>query len=99
MCSGMIGENQQLVTNTVEFEKQLVEFQNCRKITDHFRGIYIIYPSLIKENRRMSTCNRLDLQTLGSWPIKLCLKTSPDHKILAKLTFSVKEDANPVVLT
>jgi hypothetical protein len=35
----------------------------------HFRGIYrILYPNLIKENRRMSTLNRLDLQTLGSQP-------------------------------
>ena len=37
--------------------------------TDHFRGIYKTYPNLIKENRRMPTCNRLDLQTLGSQPI------------------------------
>ena len=39
-----------------------------RRITDHFRGISRIYPNLIKENRRMSTCNRLDLHTLGSQP-------------------------------
>ena len=39
------------------------------KIADRFRGIYELYPNLIKENRRMSTCNRLDLQTLGSQPI------------------------------
>ena len=25
-----------------------------------------IYPTTMKENRRVSTCNRLDLQTLGS---------------------------------
>ena len=57
----MIGENQQLVTNEpVEFEKEPVEVQDCRKITDHFRGIYRIYPNLMKENRRMWTCNRLD---------------------------------------
>ena len=35
----MIGENRQLVTNElVEFEKIPVEVQDCRKITDHFRG-------------------------------------------------------------
>ena len=51
----MIGENRQLVTD------EPVEVQDYRKITDHFRGIYRIYPNLIKENRRMSTCNRLDL--------------------------------------
>ena len=58
-CS-MIGENRQLVTN------EPVEVQDCRKITDIFRGIYRIYPNLIKENRRMWTWNRLDLGTLGS---------------------------------
>ena len=45
---------------------------NCRfsPIIAHlFRGIYRLYPDLLKENRRMSTCNRLDLQTLGSPPI------------------------------
>ena len=43
--------------------------QNCRKITDHCRGFYRIYPNLVWENRRMWTCNRLDLQTLGSQPV------------------------------
>ena len=64
----MIRENRQLVTyEPVEFVKEPVEVQDCRKITDHFRGIYrIYYPNLIKENRRMSTSYRLDLQTLGS---------------------------------
>ena len=65
----MIGENHQLVTDEpVEFQKPPVEVhQDCRKITDHCRGIYrIYYPNSIKGNRRMSTCNRLDLQTLGS---------------------------------
>jgi hypothetical protein len=41
------------------------------------RGIYRIYPHLTKENRRMSTCNRLDLQTLGSQPVMP--KILPDH--------------------
>jgi hypothetical protein len=66
----MIGENRQLslVTNElVEFEKFSVEVQDCMKITDHFRGIYRIYPNPIKENRRMS--NRLDSQTLRSQPM------------------------------
>ena len=66
----MIGENQQLVTDEpVEFEKWPVEVKDCRKITDHFRGNYRIYPNLLKENRRMPTCNRFDLQTLGSQPM------------------------------
>jgi hypothetical protein len=66
----MIGKNRQLVIDEpVEFEKQPVEVQDCRKIIDHLRGIYRIYPNLMKENQRMSACNRLDLQTLGSQPI------------------------------
>jgi hypothetical protein len=56
MGGAMIGENWQLVTDEpVEFEKLPVEVQDCRNITDHFRGIYRIYSNLIKENRRMST--------------------------------------------
>ena len=46
----MIGENRQLVIDEpVESEKQPVEVQDGRRITDHFRGIYRIYPNLIKE--------------------------------------------------
>ena len=44
------GENRQLVTSEpVEFEKYSVEFQGFRRITDHLKGIYRIYPNLIKE--------------------------------------------------
>ena len=50
----MIRENRHLVPDEpVEFEKQPVEVQDCRKITDHFGGIYRIYAHFIKENRRM----------------------------------------------
>ena len=77
-CSSVIGENRQLVTDEpAEFAKSPVEVQDCRKITDKFRGVYGIYPNLLKENRRMSTCNRLDLQTLGSQPV--IPKKLPDH--------------------
>ena len=45
MTEPMIGENRQLVTNEpVEFEEELVEVQDCRKITHSFRGINKIYP-------------------------------------------------------
>ena len=45
----MIGENRQLVTNEpAEFEKSLVEVQDYRKIANHFRGIYRIYPQFSK---------------------------------------------------
>ena len=46
-------------------------------ITDQFRGIYRIHPDLIKENRRISTCTQLDLQTLGSQPVMP--KNLPDY--------------------
>jgi hypothetical protein len=76
----MIEQNRQLVTNEpVEFEKDAVEAQDCRKITDRFRGIYRVHPDLTKENRRMSTrTNRLDSQTLGSQPISMP-KNLPVH--------------------
>ena len=67
----IVGDNLQLVTD------EPVEIQDCRKDTDHFIGIYRIYPNLMKENRRMSTCNWLDLQTLGSQPVMP--KNLPDH--------------------
>ena len=76
----MIGENRQLVTDEpVEFEKQPVEVQDFRRITDHFRGIYGIYLKFIQKILRIPTCNRLDLQTLGSQPIIYVFKILPDH--------------------
>ena len=76
----MIGENRQLVTNELdEFEKSLVQV-DCKKFTNHLRGIYRIYPNLVKKDRRLSTGNRLDLQTLGSQPV-LMPKNLPDHSV------------------
>ena len=63
-------KNRLLVTDElVEFEEQPVEVQDFREITGHSRGIYKIYPNPIKKNQKMSTCNWLDLETLGSQPI------------------------------
>jgi hypothetical protein len=39
----MIGKNRWSVLD------EPVEVQNCRKITDQFRGIYRIYPNVMKE--------------------------------------------------
>ena len=58
--------------------KRLKFIQDYRKFTDHFRGIYRIYPNSVKDNWRMSTCNRLDLQTLGSQTVMMP-KNLPDH--------------------
>ena len=70
-------QTQRWSNEPVEFEKKIVDVQDCRKITDHFKGIYRIHLNSIKENRRMSACNRLDLQTLGSHPVMP--KNLPDH--------------------
>ena len=49
----VIRKNRQLVTDEpVEFEKQPIAVQDCRKITDHTRGIYRIYSNLIKGTER-----------------------------------------------
>ena len=56
-----------------------IEVQDYMKITDYSRGIYRIYHNLIKGNWRMSTCRRLDLQTLGSQLVMP--KNLPDHWI------------------
>ena len=73
----MIRENRQLFTDEpAEFEKEPVEVQDCRKITDHFRGIYrIIYPDFMKDAGGCQqvtgwTCKHLDVN-------QLCPKISP----------------------
>ena len=64
----MSGKNRWLVTDEpVEFEIKPFEVGDFRRITDHFRGIYRrIYSKGMKQNQKMSTCNRLDLESLGS---------------------------------
>ena len=80
MTRSMSGENRQLVADEpVEFEKLPVEVQACRKFTDHFRGIYRIYLQLMKKNRKLSTCNRSDLKTLGSWVLTRHAQILPEH--------------------
>ena len=59
---------------------------------DHFRGIYRrIHPDFVKENWRMSTCDRLGLQTLGSQPIMNAQK-SPRSLVVVRSWMS---DHNP----
>jgi hypothetical protein len=50
----------------VEFDKQPVEIQDSRKITDHFIGIQGIHLEIVTKNQKITTCNRLDLEALGS---------------------------------
>ena len=65
----MSRENMRLVAHA------LVEVQDFGKFTAHFRGKYRIYLDLLKKIQKMSTCNQLDLETLGSSLVML--KFSP----------------------
>ena len=76
----MNGKNRPLVTDElVKFEKEPVEVQDFCKITDHLRGIYGVHLKLIKKNRKITTCNWLDLETLGSQSIMQ--KNLPGHLV------------------
>ena len=63
--------------NRLSLRNNWLKFKAAGKLPIVLRGIYRIYLNLVKENRRMSTCNRLDLQTLGSQPVMP--KNLPDH--------------------
>jgi hypothetical protein len=66
LAYAMTGDNQPLVTDEPdEFEIKPVEVHNFWKNTHHFRGIYRIYLKLIKKTQKITTCNRLNLDTLG----------------------------------
>ena len=66
----MIGENRQLVTKEpVEVWEISGWSKTAGKLLIILEKFYRIYPNLIKENRSMSICNRLDLQTLGPQPV------------------------------
>ena len=69
--------------NRLSLRKNRFEFKgagNLPSILEEFIEYNI--PILIKENRRMSTCNRLDLQTLGSQPV-IMPKHLPDHSLIS----------------
>ena len=63
--------------NRMSLRNNRLKFNTAGNLPIIFRGIYRIYFNLTKKNRRMSTCNRLDLQTLGSQPVMP--KNLPDH--------------------
>ena len=54
----MNGESQLLVTD------EPVEVQDFCRILDHVKKIYKIYLKLTKKRRKITTHNRLDLETL-----------------------------------
>ena len=53
----------------VEVEEKLVEVSRLQENYSPFTGIYNIYLKLMKTYQKVSTCIRLDLETLGSQPI------------------------------
>ena len=54
----------------VEFEKKPFEVQDFRKFTNRFvESTEEWYLELIKKDRTITTCNQLDLETLGFWLI------------------------------
>ena len=50
------------INELVEFEKNPVEIQDCKRIANHVRRFFITYLKYIKVNRDITTCNRLDLK-------------------------------------
>jgi hypothetical protein len=76
----MIGEHRQLITYFpcwVGLRNNELKFKTAGKRPISLRGNYRVYPNLIKENRRMSTCIQLTWQTLGSQPVTP--KNLPHH--------------------
>lgn len=62
----MNGEDQSVVTDEpVELEKTVVDVQDFRRNIDHFRRICGINLKQTNKNQKMSTCDQLDLETLG----------------------------------
>lgn len=56
----------------VEFQKfKPVEIQDFGKIADRLGRMYEIYLELVKNYRKISTCNWFDLEMLGFQPVML----------------------------
>ena len=84
----LLEKNQQLITN------ELAKIWDFMIITNHFRGIYRVYLTWIKPDRKMSTSDRLDLESLGSW--LTMSKKLPRHGGQA---FNLQEEVSTVVGT
>ena len=78
-------ENFYLLIFNFKFSKY-VEVQDSKKIAEHVTGFYGVYLDFSHENRGMSTCNRLDLQTIGSQSIMP--KNLPDQYLRRISRFS-----------
>ena len=65
LWSGRTGSYLQM--NRLSLRNKWLKIKTAGKLpTKCYRGICRMHPNLIKENRKMWTCNRLDSQTLGS---------------------------------
>ena len=54
------------IDEPIEFEEEPLEVQEFKKNSYHFGRILGIHLELRKKNRKIATCNPLDLETLGS---------------------------------
>ena len=59
--------------NRLSLKNNWLKFTTAGKLLVVYEESLEYIPNLIKDNRRMSACNRLDLQTLGSQPVA-CLQ-------------------------
>ena len=66
-CPGRTGGWLQM--NRLSLRNNRLKFKTAGKLPIILEEFYSMYPNLIKENLRMWTCHRLDLQTLGSQPV------------------------------
>ena len=63
--------------NRLSLKNDRLKFKTIGKLPIILEECIEYTPIVMKENRRMSTCNRLDLITLGSQPVMP--KNLPDH--------------------
>jgi hypothetical protein len=66
-----------LQMNRLSLRNNWLNFKTSGKLLTILEEIYGIYPNSMKKNWKMSTCNRLNLETLGSWLIMP--KNLPGH--------------------
>ena len=65
----LLGKNRQFVTDEpIEFKKNQLEFKGSKKLPINLEDSIEYTSNEWKQNRKMSTSNRLDLESLGSWP-------------------------------
>ena len=72
-----------LQINRLSLRNNRLKFKTAGNLPINLEEFYRIYPNLIKESWTMSTCNRLDLQTLGSQMVMP--KNLPDHCFTHKI--------------